>query len=274
MTEEIRSIILGRVSTADQKTVPAQIDGIQEECNKRGEIVVKIIEETHSVSSKDTDIDVLEYIEKIPAIKEIIELAKQKFYNKLWVWKWDRLSRDVAFQELIVRILKTYGVECESLLEGANPMTRRIMGSVANEETDAKRQRIMLGLDREFKKGKWMYRPCFGYRLNKKRKMLIEKESESEIYKSMIKDVLAGEDLFQLSKKYNTTMRMLHYRLNNKAYLGFVRSGGKLIKGRHTPLISQEDFDRVQQIEAERKIKLHRPKNLESLKLLSKKPNL
>lgn len=265
---EIRSIILGRVSTEDQKTTPEQIDEIRPEAQRRGEHIVEELEDKHKVSTKESDIDVWKYINKIPKIKYLVDKAKQQnesgviYFNKLWVWKWDRLSRDTAFLELMVRILKTYGVECESLKEGTHPLTRRMMGTVAQEETDVKRVRVPLGQKREFAKLKVMNRPPFGFKKPKRSAKFIEIPEQIEQYKKIINYFLHEKSLYKTAKQFNFSIPRLKGMLQNRTYLGEIGYKGEWIRGRHDSIISLEKFKNIQEI-LNNKI-IRRPKYLTS----------
>jgi len=58
---KILAILLGRVSTEDQKTIPEQLKEIRLEIEKRAETIVEELTEFHKVSSEEDDTDILGY---------------------------------------------------------------------------------------------------------------------------------------------------------------------------------------------------------------------
>jgi len=259
---QVFSILLGRVSTEDQKTVPEQLSELRVEAEKRGEKIVEELSEFHKVSSEELDDDVWTYIKKIPKIRYVIELAKKQhttndmIFNKLWVWKWDRLSRDSAFLELMVRILKKYGVACESLKEGTNPLARRIHGVVAQQETEDRRQRVPLGQKREFLKQKIQNRAPFGFYVHKRIKKLIQIPEEILKYQGIIHFFLETKSLYQTAKQFSISIPSLKWMLKNRTYLGEICYKGEWIKGMHEAVITKELFDKVQKVLSKKEKKI------------------
>jgi len=132
-------------------------------------------------------------------------------FNKLWIWKWDRLCRDSMFLEWMVRDLKKKGVVCESLKEGINPLVRRVHGVIAQQETDTRRQTVPLGQKREFLKLKIQNRPPFGFKINKKTKSLVQVSDEILKYHSIIHFFLESKSLYKTSKQFLISIPSLKY---------------------------------------------------------------
>lgn len=247
----IRTVILARVSTTEQVTNDQQIKELTKKCQELNEEVIKVIEEKHSVKAEENEWDLEAYIQRIPALKEIIQLAEQKQFNKLFVWKFDRLSRGMAFQDLICRRLQDNGITIESLMEGKERLVRQIHGLVSEQENADKSQRVLLGLRNTFSKNKPISRPPTGYTLTGT-KLKPNKDADliRKVFETFIKTKSINQVRKQALKKPYTTIK---YILTNRTYLGELRMKDQTIPNAHEPIITQETFNKAQEILQDKK---------------------
>jgi site-specific DNA recombinase len=96
----------------------------------------------------------------------------------------------------------------------------------------------------KFQKGGLVTKAPLGYRIINKELFPAE---NSYIIQELFQAFLnTNTSLTQLAKKYNLSVNGLKKVLTNKTYLGKVKFGGEVMQGKHTPLISQELFDKIQ----------------------------
>lgn len=157
------------------------------------------------------------------------------------------------------------------------------LGSFAEFERNRIVERVIPGMKKSLEKGNWLggYTP-YGYTRNKEKKCLEVNPKEAEVIKLIFSMYLQNKTISHISgflteQGYKTRLNGKFYpslvcdTLKNKLYLGILEWGRRtvdkaekkksgrtkiiwgdpkniiLTKGKHEPLISQEDFDLVQQ---------------------------
>jgi len=95
------------------------------------------------------------------------------------------------------------------------------------------------------KQGKVMTRAAFGYKIeNKELQIDIEKKLiVEEIFRTFLEQNIS---LNQLSKKYNFSVNGIKKILKNFTYIGKVKFSGQILPGKHSAIISNELFNKVQ----------------------------
>lgn len=254
--QQKRVLIFARVSTKDQSTNDQQVEAIKKGL-KPGEKLIGIISEKKSASSEEGEIDVLAYIKKIPGLQAVLDLAKQQRFEKLYVWKWDRLSRDPAFLHLIVKKLlaDTYHIEAESLIEGTNALVRGMSGNVAEHEIETKLLRQKLGYEKNLEKGRILAKPPLGYMKDKDGRIHVQEKKMSivrEVFKLCLKGLNKKEIHFSTLLSLSTIQNVL----KQPSYAGISVYEGKPYKLKTTPIITLKDWNTCQDLQKhpERKI--------------------
>lgn len=100
------------------------------------------------------------------------------------------------------------------------------------------------GMINEFNDGNLVTKAPLGYKVVDKQ--LIPADNSyfvQEIFQNFSNQDIS---LTQLSKKYNLSVNGLKKVLTNETYLGKIKFSGKVLRGKHPPLISQELFNKVQ----------------------------
>ena len=101
-----------------------------------------------------------------------------------------------------------------------------------------------LGMNEKAKQGKIVTRSPLGYNIVDGK---LEINQDSSKVHSLFKIFLEKDySLNSLSKNYGLSVNGLKKVLQNRTYLGEIKFAGKLNKGNHSPIISQEIFYAVQ----------------------------
>ena len=101
------------------------------------------------------------------------------------------------------------------------------------------------GMLEKSKQGKLMARPAFGYKVLDGN--LIRDDENYENVRLIFEEFSAGKSLNQLSQNYRISVNGVKKMLRNFTYIGKIKFAGQIVQGTHTPLISSELFNRVQQ---------------------------
>lgn len=196
-----------------------------------------------------------------PEMKRLISDAKAKKLNAVLVYKLDRLSRsqkDTLY--LIEDVFNPNGVSFISLNESmdtSTPLGRLMLGilsAFAQLERENIRERTRMGMKERVKSGLWMGggNIPFGYDYDKKQGILVpneDAETVRKIYDLYIKGYSTGKIARILGLKYEHLVLQILRRRSN---LGIITYNGEEYKGRHTPLVSIETYNRAMECMKER----------------------
>ncbi|MCK5044050.1 HNH endonuclease [Candidatus Pacearchaeota archaeon] len=105
-------------------------------------------------------------------------------------------------------------------------------------------KRTKKGMDKRAQAGNVVTRAPYGYKLENKKLIPIEK---SYLVQEIFQDFLNNKiSLTQLSKKYGFSVNGLKKILTNQTYLGKIKFSGQIHQGNHQPLLSSTLFNHVQ----------------------------
>lgn len=224
-----------------------------------------------------------------PALAQLRHDAKLKKFDLVLVFKIDRFSRKLKDLLNIFDELDAYGVALKSSTEpydtttSAGKLMFQQLGSFAEFERNRIVERVVPGMKKSLERGNWQGgKPPYGYRYDKKERLLCIHPEEAELVKLIHRMYLENKPLSNISgflyeQGYRTRCGKKFYPtlicniLKSKIYLGKIEWGRRtvdkqeraktgrykvvknapeevcLIPGRHEPLISQEDYDLIQQ---------------------------
>jgi site-specific DNA recombinase len=207
--------IYTRVSTEDQAkegfSLEVQKEYLLDHAKRMGWEVYKVYSDDESGYTLDR-----------PALKEMLQDARQKKFELIITYKLDRFSRKLKDLLNLVDELDGYGVAYKSATEpfdtstSAGKLMFQQLGSFAEFERNRIKERVFPGMIKGVKNGNWQgarYAP-YGYRYNKEKKLLEVVPEEAEIVKLIYTMYLANK----------TTGEITEY-LYRKGYK--TRSGGK-----------------------------------------------
>ena len=143
-----------RVSTADQTTLNQEIE-LKEYC-RRNDIEIFKIYKDEGVSGAKTS---------RPQLDLMLQDMRNKLFDVIVVWKFDRLGRSTAHLLQVLEELKNKNVRLIATsqnIDTSTPMGKfffTILSGFAEMEREMIRERIKLGLERRKKQGKKLGRP-------------------------------------------------------------------------------------------------------------------
>ena len=234
-----------RVSTEDQAlhgiSLQAQEEALKNYAKSLGYEILEVYKD-EGKSAKD--------IQHRPAMVQLLKDAELRKFQAIFIYKLDRFSRSLMDLITTIEKIKDWGVDFISLqdkIETASAQGKlmfHIVSAFAEFERNVTSERTKFAMDAKFRSGNLVTKAPLGYKV--KNKKLIPAEN-SYIVQEIFQTYLNNEiSLTQLSKKYNLSVNGLKKILTNKTYLGKLKFSGKIVNGKHNPLISQELFDKVQ----------------------------
>lgn len=144
------------------------------------------------------------------AFQEMLECAKNKMFDKIYVKSISRFSRSIEDITSILKTLKGYGVGVifedfnVDSLEAKNELVINMLASAVQEESRNKSDNVKFGLTQLRLKGGWVSNAPYGY--DKKDGFLYINETEAEVVKTIFRLYLDE------GKGYNHIARYLNDR--------------------------------------------------------------
>ena len=250
------AIIYTRVSTKNQAEEGYSLAGQEKDCKSFAEMngykVSKVFVEKGE-SAKTQDRTELQNLMKFC-------VANKKNIDAIIIWKIDRLTRDIRdfyrlqefFTKLNIRVLFARENNGDS---ATDRLTRNLMGVLAQYENDQKAERVTNGMKTAFLQGHWMWKAPIGYIMKDGN---IEPDPKTahyikKIFKlfatGMYQQVQIIKIMAEDGLKINTNM--LCRMLKNPLYNGYMYKkewSEEPIRGIFEPLISEAEFNKVQDI--------------------------
>jgi DNA invertase Pin-like site-specific DNA recombinase len=261
--EKVRYCLYARKSTEqDEKqalSIDSQIKEMLQIARREGIEVVEIRRESHSAKA----------VGQREVFNSLLADLRAGKFNGLLTWAPDRLSRnagdlgalvDLMDQKLLIEI-RTFGQRFTD-----NPNEKfllMILGSQAKLENDNKRINVKRGLRARCEMGLWPSVAPTGYLSNPERTKkceVIVDEERAPVIKRMFELVgdegKSGREVYQWLNQtgFKTksgkplSLSNVYIILNSTFYYGdfeYPKKSGKVYKGRHTPIITRELFDRT-----------------------------
>lgn len=258
-----RAALYPRVSTQEQYkdgySIGEQIERMTKYCESQGIDVYKIYEEKGFSGAN---------MER-PALKTMLHDAEQHLFDVVVVYKLDRLSRSQRDTlEIIEDVLIPNNVDIVSITESfdtGSPMGRfmiSILSTFAELEKSKINERMEMGIESRAKSGLWTGtgNPPIGYRYvdGELKVHPYEAFQVGEVFK-LFNMRISQKRIVQImdNKGYLTHYGKWKYRsiknvLRNRIYIGEVSFRDKWFKGKHEPIVTEEDFYKAQAILDER----------------------
>ena len=262
----VRAAPYARVSTDEQVegySIEGQLDSMRKYASDRGwQIIEEYVDAGFSARTDNR-----------PAFKRMIADAKQGKFDVVLVLRGDRFARNRMHAAMYKQLLKEVGVRVTSvteliekgtpsavILEGMNEVIAEWYSvDLSVKITDAKRRRA--------EKGLWNGPVPFGYAVATEGTLAVIPD-EGGILRRAFEMYASGCDTFQ---QIGTWLNQTEHRprvhrkdrkgrnylwgkdtvkcmLTNAFYLGYVKHKDRLLPGKHEPIITQELFDKVQQV--------------------------
>lgn len=199
-----------------------------------------------------------------PALKQLLSDIEADKVDIIVVYKIDRLTRSLMDFSKIVEILDKHNASFVSITQHFNTttsmgrLTLNMLLSFAQFEREVTGERIRDKITASKKKGMWMGgKPPLGY-IRKEKKIYPDEENAYKIkiifekYIELRSTIKLKEYLLdnRISSQNNKALSIgnLDRILKNKAYIGLVGHKGVWYKGEHKGIISEELFNKAQEI--------------------------
>lgn len=225
---------------------------------------------------------------KRPAFNEMIGLAKRKPkpFDVILVWKYSRFARNREDSVVYKSMLrKDLNIDVVSISEDVGDDKMSILFEAMIEAMDEYysinlAEEVKRGMTEKAKRGGVLSIPAFGYKVENNEFVTIPEEAE--IIRKVFNDYACGKGFLSIAKALNAMgvkthrgnkieNRTVEYWLNNPVYIGKTRwnPDGKLSRnyasetaiisnGTHTPIISMETWEKVQEKMKEQKAKFRK----------------
>ena len=256
----IRVVLYVRVSSKEQVdgySIGEQIERLEKYADAmEWDIVKTFVDPGYSGGNTDR-----------PGLKEMIKEIEKGGIDKVVVYKLDRLSRsqlDTLY--LIEKVFLANNTDFVSMSENfdtSTPFGRAMIGILAvfaQLEREQIKERTMIGKEARAKEGKWGGGSTvpIGYEYNIAKDLLEINEYEAMQVRELFDLFLTGmplrtiETLFRekgYSHKHGVwDSKAMRRVLQNKTYLGYIRYHDTYYEAEHTPIISEETFNRAQEL--------------------------
>lgn len=261
----------------DEFSPDSQLKLIREYCKKNEiELPDELIFYDDGISAKST--------KKRKQFNDMIALAKlkDKPFQMIIVWKFSRFARNQEESIVYKSLLRKNGVEVISISE---PLSDNPFGGLIERIIEWMDEYYLIRLSDEVRRGMTEratrglpnVAPPFGYRMTEGNYEIVEEEAE--VVRTIFEMFVDGTGPRKIStylqsigikNKYGNPLdnRGIEYILYNPCYIGYLRynphgrSASKRIynnpddilkKGSHAPIVSEEIFQKAQELLAERK---------------------
>ena len=240
----------------DGYSIEAQIESLENYVKSQGWMDYKVYTDP-GFSGKDLD---------RPAIKRLIGDCEDGKIDTVLVFKLDRLSRsqkDTLF--LIEEVFNANDVGFISIRERfdtTSPFGKAMIGVLsvfAQLERETILERTRIGLKKRAEDGFWRGggKTPFAYDYDKETGMLVINPERKVIFDLMKTLRLQGYSYAELEKITGYDQAWIQGILSAKTNLGKIPYKGELFNGRHEAVISEEEYEQLQQIEQERSRNKH-----------------
>ena len=248
-------------------SIPAQREANKRKASGMGAVVIKeFVDRGASAKSADRE-----------DLQNMLTYIKENDIDYVIVHKVDRLARNREDDIEIMRVLRERGVKLVSTSEAIDDspsgmLLHGIMSSIAEFYSQNLASEVIKGMSQKVKNGGTVSRAPLGYRnvrsideKSREERTIKLDEERAYLVKLAFELYASGEWTAQSLAKYladrGLTTRptpqiparpvdksTINKMLNNPYYKGMVRFNGKYHQGKHDPLVSEEVWEKVQDI--------------------------
>mgnify|MGYP001561976130 CR=1 FL=1 len=232
-----------RVSGQDQRkegySLDAQKNKIIEYCNFNKFELINIYEDAGISGST---------IKKRPSFKKLLEDAKNKKFDGILVFKFDRAFRNLKDAVITLDEFRKINIDFISITENIDTTTAMgnamfgIIGVFAQLERDLTSERMDSSFWQKFNEGKSIGKCPTGYKWNKKNKVMEIDTKKAEMVKEIFKSTIQGISYRVICSKFNLKPQSYYNIIRNPVYAGFITFEGLTKVGVHEAIVSISDF--------------------------------
>lgn len=211
---------------------------------------------TQEVEVIDCDIDVPGGTFEREGIERVKQLAEQRAFDVLCVYRVDRFGRNTLESLKMLNWLADKGITIMSAKENVDTTTPAGRKHLTDLLAGAQMRREEIGenwsdtIDERAQNGEHHGHRLFGYHKVKKR--MVSHPLHGPIMEGAFIAYAEGERLKVICERIyaltgrKATPKLMKERLRNPVYLGKVVAAGEELPGNHTPLVSAETWELVQ----------------------------
>ncbi len=255
-------IIYTRVSSDEQAkgySLRDQLDRLQKYCSLKNYEIIKHYQDDYSAKTFDR-----------PEFKKLLEFVRhnKRIVDRLLILKWDRFSRNATDALNMLRTFEKLNVIIDAVeqpIDLSIPENKLMLNfylTAPEVENDRRSMNIRSGIRRAMKEGKWIVTPPLGYKFkyDENRKPLLVKSEIAPLIAEAFESIATGAySVEEVRRKLNKkglvcSKNNFWHRLKNPVYCGKVTVKAykdepeEIVVGIHEPIVSEEIFDRVQNV--------------------------
>lgn len=218
--------------------------------------IVEVIKESHS--AKVTG--------ERPEFNRMVKNIRSGKYNAILTWAPDRVSRNAGDLGMIIDLMDAGKLECVqtySQMFFNDPNSKfmfMMLGSQAKLENDQKSLNVKRGNREKLKRGDWINGAPFGYLNDKATKKIVLDPVRAPYVAKMFNLYSTGLYSFKqisallyeqgLRTKSGNKVHKSNIQtiINRTFYYGVMASNGKYYQGNHEPMVSQQLYERCQEV--------------------------
>lgn len=254
----MKFVIYARKSTESEDrqalSIQSQIFEMQEIAKRENLKIVEILQESKSAKQPGR-----------PVFNQMIEKFKSGKYDGILCWKIDRLARNSLDAGMVQWLLEKSTIQQIKTFErDYNPADNVVMASIefsmANQYVRDLSKNVKRGQAEKIRRGEYPATPPVGYLLDyKTKKIYIDEDKWQHIKRAYQLYATGNYSIPKLAEKLSAegfrsrNGRPVHgsgiYQiLNNPIFYGWFRWNDQIFKGIHTPIISKDLYDAVQEV--------------------------
>lgn len=255
---KMKFVIYARKSTESEDrqalSIQSQIFEMKEIAKRENLKIIEILQESKSAKQPGR-----------PIFNSMIEKFKRGKYDGVLCWKIDRLARNSLDAGMVQWMLEKETIkQIKTFERDYNPSDNVVMASIefsmANQYVRDLSKNVKRGQAEKIRRGEYPATPPLGYLLDYKTKKIYLDEDKWHFVKRAFQLYATGnysipnlaEKLSQEGLRSRTNRRVhgssIHKMLNNPIYYGWFRWKEQIYKGIHTPIVSKDLYDAVQEV--------------------------
>lgn len=216
--------------------------------------------------------------EKRPQFLQMIDDSSKKDFEYVLIYDSSRFARNLEQSLVYKSILKKNGVTIVSITEptldeDTSLITDALFGAMNEMYSRKLSKNVKRGMEQKALRGEFCAHAPFGYDYDKNLKTLVPNQQEAPVAKYIFSEIQKGRTPYSISMemreknirtKNGITLerRRIEYIIRNPVYKGYLRwtsANGIIVqKSNHQPLISEDEFEEIQRITAQRALRLRR----------------
>jgi site-specific DNA recombinase len=180
-----------------------------------------------------------------PGLQQLLAMVEQGHVSNVFVWRLDRLSRNLGDLILLADTLGKHEVGLHSFTEkldlssATGRMFYNILGAFAQFYREQLAENVRLGMHQAARQGKWTNRPKFGYNLASGE---LVPNADAPTVRRIFDLRAQGLSYTRIEELTNVKYSTARAIALSRIYLGEVLLNGEWYPGNHEPLVSATAF--------------------------------